>query len=59
MRLIDLQDYLLSNSYQYFELVVYSVAGFFVPFLIGHPQIAVGIIVNAMLITSALNLKGI
>ena len=58
MRLLNLQDYLLSNSYQYFEMVVYVAAGFFIPFFIGHPQIAVGIIVNAMLITSALNLKG-
>jgi len=58
MKLINLQDYLLDNSRQYFEMVVYSVAGFFVPFLIGYPQIAVGIIVNTMLIVAALNLQG-
>ena len=58
MRLLNLQDYFLRNSYQYFEMVVYCAVGFFVPFVIGHPQIAVGIIVNAMLVTSALNLKG-
>jgi len=57
-RLINLQDYILSNSLQYIEMVIYSVAAFFIPFFIGHPQIAVGIIVNAMLIVSALNLKG-
>lgn len=58
MRLLNLQDYILSNSYQYFEMIVYAAAGFFIPFFIGHPQIAVGIVVNAMLIVSALNLKG-
>ena len=58
MKLIDLQDYILGNSYQYFEMIVYAAVGFFIPFFIGHPQIAVGIIVNAMLIVSALNLKG-
>ena len=57
-KLINIQDYLLSNSVEYFEMIVYSAASFFIPFLIGHPQIAVGIVVNAMLITSALNLKG-
>ena len=58
MRLLNLQDYFLGEAYQYFEMIVYSAAGFFIPFFIGHPQIAVGIIVNAMLITAALNLKG-
>ena len=58
MRVIDLQEYVLKNSYQYFEMFIYSAVSFFIPFFIGHPQIAVGIIVNAMLITSALNLKG-
>ena len=58
MGLIDLQDYMLSDSLQYIEMVIYSVAAFFIPFFIGNPQIAVGIIVNAMLVVSALNLKG-
>ena len=58
MKLVNLQDYFLGNLHQYFEMVVYSVFSFLVPFFIGHPQIAVGIIVNAMLIVSALNLKG-
>jgi hypothetical protein len=39
-------------------MVVYAAASFFIPFFIGHPQLAVGIIINAMLIVSALNLKG-
>ena len=58
MKLVNLQDYFLANTHQYFEMVVYSIFSFLVPFFIGHPQIAVGIIVNAMLVVSALNLKG-
>ena len=58
MKLANLQDYFLGSIHEYFEMVVYSIFSFLVPFFIGHPQIAVGIIVNAMLIVSALNLKG-
>jgi len=57
-KLANLQEYVLSNVYQYFEMVVYTVFCFFVPLMIGHPQIAVGIVVNALLIASALNIKG-
>lgn len=57
-KLANLQDYTLSNFHQYFEMVVYSVVCFFIPLMIGHPQLAVGITVNALLVTSALNLKG-
>jgi len=35
-----------------------SMVGFFLPFVLGHPQILVGIIVNAMLIVGATYLKG-
>lgn len=54
----NLQDYALSNISEYFELIVYSAVCFFLPLMIGHPQIIVGIVVNAMLITAALNLRG-
>jgi len=57
-KLANLQDYLLSNSHQYFEMVVYTVFSFFIPLFIGHPQLVVGIVVNSLLIASALNLKG-
>lgn len=55
---VNLQDYALSNFNEYFEMIVYSAVCFFLPLLIGHPQLVVGIAVNALLITSALNLKG-
>ncbi|MBW2965691.1 hypothetical protein KY342_01150 [Candidatus Woesearchaeota archaeon] len=57
-KLANLQEYALSNIYQYFEMVVYTAFCFFIPLTIGHPQLAVGIIVNALLIASALNIKG-
>ena len=57
-RLPNLQDYALSHVYENVEMVVYSLVCFFTPFFIGHPQIFVGIVVNAALITAALNLKG-
>jgi hypothetical protein len=57
-RISNLQDYALSNIYQNIEMVIYSAVCFFVPFFIGHPQLLVGAVVNAALITAALNLKG-
>jgi len=57
-KLANLQDYALSNVYQNVEMIVYSAVCFFIPLLMGHPQIFVGIAVNAMLITGALNIKG-
>ena len=57
-KIANLQDYELSNVSQHVEMVVYTVASFFLPIVIGHPQIVVGMLVNTMLITAALNLKG-
>ncbi len=56
--LANLQDYALGYVYENIEMVVYSVFCFFIPFFIGHPQVFVGIAVNALLITAALNMKG-
>jgi hypothetical protein len=57
-KIINSQDYVLSNIAENVEMVVYSIISFFLPIVIGHPQIVVGILVNALLITAALNLKG-
>jgi len=35
------------------EIIINSVIAFFVPFLIGHPQLLVGVIINFLLIRSA------
>jgi hypothetical protein len=56
-KLAELQDYAMSNVYENIEMVAYSAVCFFLPLLMGHPQIVVGIAVNAMLVTAALNLK--
>lgn len=50
-------DYALSTLQENIETVFYAAVCFFVPFLMGHPQLLVGIIVNASLVLCALNLK--
>jgi hypothetical protein len=52
------QEYNLSVISEYYELIIYSLFCFSLPLLIGHPQIVVGVVVNASLILAALNLKG-
>lgn len=53
---LDVGEYNFSNGYLLFEMVLFSLAGFFIPFFIGHPQIFIGALVNAFLISSALKL---
>ena len=57
-KLINLQDYKLEYRQELFEIALYTVVSFFLPFFVGHPQIVVGVLVNTFLITSALNVKG-
>ena len=57
-KLSNLQEYNYSAVYENIEMIAYSVLSFFIPFLLGHPQYLVGIIVNACLIAGALNLRG-
>lgn len=56
---IKKQDYVLGYVQENIELIIYSVICFFAPFLIGHPQIVVGVLVNAALVLAALNLKDV
>ena len=53
------QDYHLAYRQELFEMLLYAVVAFFLPFFVGHPQIVVGVLVNALLIISALNVKGV
>ena len=52
-------EYLNKNLYGFtyvrenIEIIINSVIAFFVPFLIGHPQLLVGVIINFLLIRSA------
>jgi hypothetical protein len=57
-KLVNLQDYKLNNLVEFWEITLYTIAAFLLPFFIGHPQIIVGVLVNAFLITSALNVRG-
>lgn len=52
------QDYGLGYIQENIEMFAYTAICFFIPFFIGHPQIVVGTVVNAMLVLAALNLKG-
>ena len=49
--------YDLTNAYQNIEIIIYSIISFFIPFFIGHPQIFIGIVVNALLATSAVSMR--
>ena len=57
-KIINLQDYKLEYRQELFEITLYTVVSFFLPFFVGHPQIIVGVLVNSFLITSALNIRG-
>lgn len=54
---IDIKEYNFTNAYKHIELVIFSLASFFIPLFIGHPQILVGTLVNAFLISAALKLE--
>lgn len=53
----NLQDYRLSFLQENIETISYSLICFLVPFFIGHPQMAVGILVNTALVLAALNVR--
>ncbi len=55
---INVKRYDYSTKYQNIEMVIFSLAGFFIPFFIGHPQLLVGALVNAFLISAGMHLKG-
>jgi len=48
----------ITNLEENIHVIFYSVLAFFLPFVLGHPQILVGIIVNTYLILGATYLKG-
>jgi hypothetical protein len=50
--------YDLKNIEENIQMILLSCVGFFLPFVLGHPQILVGVIVNAMLIVGTTYLKG-
>jgi len=48
-----LYDY--KTIYQTIEILLFSVISFFIPFVIGHPQILIGVIINFFLIRCAMH----
>ena len=54
---INIKEYNYSNKFQLTEMIVLSLAAFFIPLFLGHQQLVVGSVVNAFLITGALHLK--
>ncbi|GEM_PF-506822 len=57
-RYITALSYEIGNKFiEASEIIFVMAASFFIPFLIGHPQLIVGIAVNILLIESALYLK--
>jgi hypothetical protein len=59
MEFLTKSEYNLSYLRENIEFYAYSLICFFVPFLLGHPQLLVGVIVNTALVLAALNLKGL
>jgi hypothetical protein len=51
------QEFALPAAREYARLAAYSAIGFFVPFLLGGPQLLVGSAVNALIITTALEMR--
>ncbi|MFH1652602.1 MAG: hypothetical protein ABIE74_00945 [Pseudomonadota bacterium] len=41
------------------QTILYATVSFCVPFLLGHPQLIVGIVVNAALVMAALNVRSV
>jgi len=54
---LDAQDYSLGLLQENIEMILYIVVCFLVPFMMGHPQLFVGVVVNCALVLAALNLK--
>jgi hypothetical protein len=54
---LDKTELVLSSWTKAILLAIYIVASFALPFLLGHPQLLVGILVNAFLVLGALHMK--
>jgi hypothetical protein len=53
---LDARVFLLGEKFEYAEFLVLCFLSFMVPFMLGHPQLLVGIVVNAFLVLAALNM---
>lgn len=55
---VNKQDYALPVLQENIEMVTYTVICFLLPFVLGHPQLLVGSVVNCVLVLAALNIRG-
>lgn len=53
---LDARIFRLGEKFEHAEFLVLCFLSFMVPFLLGHPQLLVGIVVNAFLVLAALNM---
>jgi hypothetical protein len=53
---LDARVFRLGEKFEYAEFLALCFLSFMMPFLLGHPQLLVGIVVNAFLVLAALNM---
>ena len=56
-KILKQKTILLTKKREWIEFTAILLGSFFIPFLLGHPQILVGVVINVLLIRAALTLK--
>jgi len=56
MEVLDYRVLRLGEKFEFAEFLFLGFLAFLIPFLVGHPQILVGVLVNAFLVVASLNL---
>jgi len=56
MEVLDSRVFRLGEKFESAEFLFFGFLAFLIPFLVGHPQLLVGVLVNAFLVAASLNL---
>jgi len=56
MEVLDSRVLRLGEKFEFAEFLFLGLLAFLIPFLVGHPQLLVGVLVNAFLVVASLNL---
>jgi hypothetical protein len=56
MEVLDSRVFRLGEKFEFAEFLFLGFLAFLIPFLVGHPQLLVGVLVNAFLVVASLNL---
>lgn len=56
MEVLDARVFRLGEKFEWAEFLFLGFLAFLIPFTVGHPQILVGVLVNAFLVVASLNL---